>query len=82
MENNNHITSVYDYDASNKPEHLKLARLKKIETSRFVYNQCLNYKINEYKTNNKSTNISDTNLRTRMDQRKSFKGFTTIIDQP
>lgn len=28
---NNHITSVYDYDASNKPEHLKLARLKKIE---------------------------------------------------
>jgi putative transposase len=34
---------------------------KLLGTSRFVYNQCLNYKINEYKTNNKSTNISDTN---------------------
>jgi putative transposase len=34
---------------------------KLLGTSRFVYNQCLNYKITEYKTNNKSTNISDTN---------------------
>ena len=34
---------------------------KLLGTSRFVYNKCLDYKINEYKTNNKSTNISDTN---------------------
>src|SRR5574343_661148 len=34
---------------------------KLLGTSRFVYNQCLNYKINEYKTNNKNTNLSDTN---------------------
>ena len=34
---------------------------KLLGTSRFVYNQCLNYKITEYKTNNKCTNISDTN---------------------
>src|SRR5574344_3024175 len=34
---------------------------KLLGTTRFVYNQCLNYKITEYKTNNKSTNISDTN---------------------
>ena len=34
---------------------------KLLGTSRFVYNQCLNYKITEYKTNNKNTNISDTN---------------------
>jgi putative transposase len=34
---------------------------KLLGTSRFVYNKCLDYKINEYKNNNKSTNISDTN---------------------
>ena len=34
---------------------------KLLGTSRFIYNKCLDYKINEYKNNNKSTNISDTN---------------------
>ena len=34
---------------------------KLLGTTRFVYNQCLNYKINEHKINNKNTNISDTN---------------------
>jgi putative transposase len=42
-------------------EDQKIYINKLLGTSRFVYNQCLNYKINEYKTNNKSTNISDTN---------------------
>src|SRR5574343_1481177 len=34
---------------------------KLLGTTRFVYNQCLNYKINEHKINNKNTSISDTN---------------------
>jgi putative transposase len=42
-------------------EDQKIYINKLLGTSRFVYNQCLNYKINEYKTNNKNTNISDTN---------------------
>ena len=42
-------------------EDQKIYINKLLGTSRFVYNQCLNYKITEYKTNNKSTNISDTN---------------------
>ena len=42
-------------------EDQKIYINKLLGTSRFVYNQCLNYKINEYKNNNKSTNISDTN---------------------
>ena len=41
--------------------NVKIYINKLLGTSRFVYNQCLNYKITEYKTNNKCTNISDTN---------------------
>lgn len=32
-----------------------------IGCNRFIYNQCLNYKINEYQTNKKSTGLTDTN---------------------
>src|SRR5574344_1839395 len=39
----------------------KISINKILGTTRFVYNQCLNYKINEHKNNNKNTNISDTN---------------------
>jgi putative transposase len=42
-------------------EDQKIYINKLLGTSRFVYNKCLDYKINEYKNNNKSTNISDTN---------------------
>jgi len=35
---------------------------KMLGTNRFLYNKCLDYKINEYKTNNKSTSLKDTNL--------------------
>jgi putative transposase len=37
---------------------------KMIGTNRFIYNKCLEYKINEYKTNKKSTSLKDTNLYT------------------
>jgi putative transposase len=33
---------------------------KLLGTSRFVYNKCLNYKINEYKSNKKSTSFGET----------------------
>ena len=33
---------------------------KLLGTSRFVYNQCLNYKINQYKEKKKSTNLGET----------------------
>jgi len=33
---------------------------KLLGTSRFVYNQCLNYKINEYQSNKKSTSFGET----------------------
>ena len=32
-----------------------------IGTNRFIYNNCLNFKINQYKENKKSTNLKDTN---------------------
>jgi transposase len=32
-----------------------------IGCNRFIYNQCLNYKITEYQTNNKSTGLTNTN---------------------
>lgn len=33
---------------------------KLLGTSRFVYNQCLNYKINQYKETKKSTSLGET----------------------
>lgn len=32
-----------------------------IGCNRFIYNQCLNYKITEYQTNKKNTSLTDTN---------------------
>jgi len=57
---------------------------KLLGSSRYVYNQCLNYKINEYLLWNNATGIKDTGKyltelkqEKRMVERKPFKGFTT-----
>jgi putative transposase len=41
-------------------EDQKIYINKMLGTNRFIYNQCLNYKINEYKLFNSNTNLTDT----------------------